>query len=174
MRVKIIEALKKIKELKRKSDELKVKVREHCAGLDCDTPTYADQRGQIKEWLQSNHDIVKEIGHLRTSIQRTNLDTKVTIELGGKFVTKCIAEWIDRRRELAKMEEGLWLQLYDKGLNEKYEHKLTPQAPVTTIKRVLYFDPKERDTKIELYRSEPALIDATLEITNAVTELKEA
>lgn len=172
--MKIIEALKKLKELKRKADELKLKVREHCAGLDCDTPTYTNPHGQVKEWLQSHHDIVKEIGHLRTSIQRTNLDTKVQIELGGKFVTKSISEWIDRRRELAKMEEEVWKQLYDKGLKEAYEHKLTPQAPLTTIKRLLYFDPKERDTKIELYRSEPGIIDGTLEIINAVTELKEA
>ena len=63
--------------------------------------------------------------------------------------------------------------LTDKGLKETYQNQLTPNAPVTIIKKRLYFDPVERDRKIELYRSEPSIIDSTLEITNAVTELLE-
>ena len=41
------------------------------------------------------------------------------------------------------------------------------------VKIVRCYDPTTRDTKIELYRSEPVLIDSQLEITNAVTDLIE-
>ena len=127
----------------------------------------------MAEWLQSHSDIIKEILHLKSSITRTNLNTLVTIELGNKQVTKSISEWIERRRELAKLEEDIYRMLTDKGLKETYQNQLTPNAPVTIIKKRLYFDPVERDRKIELYRSEPSIIDSTVEITNAVTELLE-
>ncbi len=170
--MKIIEALKKIKDLKRKADDLKDKAKQYCADLDVNTPMYPDQKRQVAEWIQGYSDVVKEIGHLKTSIQRTNLKTMVEIELGGKYVSKCISEWIDRRRELAKMDEDIWRVLTDKGLKDS-NYQLTPQSPLMTSKKILYFDPVERDKKVELYRSEPGKIDSTLEITNAITDLIE-
>lgn len=171
--MKIIEALKKIKDLKRKADDLKDKVQTYCVDLDCDTPTYPDQKRQISEWLQAHSDIMKEILHLRLAVQRTNLQTNVTIELGSKYVTKTIAEWVHRRRDLAKEEFEMWSRLTEKNYQEKYKQKLTDKAPEIIINRRLYFDPKERDEKKELYRSEPGIIDGTLEVINAVTELIE-
>jgi uncharacterized protein Yka (UPF0111/DUF47 family) len=172
--MKIIEALKKIKDLRRKADDLKEKIKLHCADLDCETAPYPDQRRQVAEWLQAHSDIIKEILHLKMSISRTNLATLVTIELGGKQVTKSIMEWIERRRELAKLEEDVHRMLTDRGLKDTYQNQLTPNAPITIIKKRLYFDPVERDRKIEMFRSEPSIIDATLEITNAITSLIES
>ena len=172
--MKIIEALKKIKDLARKADDIKAKIKEHCADLDCETPVYPDQRKQISDWLQAHSDIIKERAHLKTSIQRTNLATKVTIELGDVFVTKCISEWIDRRKEFAKLQEDSYRVLTDNGRRESYVSQPTPNSPAVTIKRRLYYDPSERDKKIELYRSEPSKIDSTLEIINAVTDLIES
>lgn len=171
--MKIIEALKKIKDLKRKADDLKDKVGEYCADLDCDTPSYPDQKRQVSEWLQAHSDIIKEIIYLRVAIQRTNIETDVTIKLGDKYVTKSIAEWVHRRRDLADEEREIWSRLTDKSLMEKYRQKLTDRSPEVIIKRRLYFDPKERDEKRELYRSEPGLIDSTLEVVNATTDLIE-
>ena len=171
--MKIIEAMKKVKDLQRKADDYKIKVTAHCADLSCETPIYADQKREVAGWLQGHEDIVKEILHLKCSIQLTNLKTEVTIEIGGKFVKKTIAEWIHRRRDLAKMQENLWRCLTDKGLKETNLVQLTPNTPQQTIQRRLYFDPRERDQKIEIYRSEPSLIDAALEIVNAVTDLIE-
>lgn len=163
--------MKKVKDLQRKADDLKEKISKYCADLECETPTYPDQKREVTGWVQSAHDIYKEIGFLRISIQKTNIETEVTIELGGKFVKKTIAEWVHRRRDLAKSDEAIEKALTDKGLKEGYTSQLTPSSPQTITKRRLYFDPSERDKKLELYRSEPSLIDATLEIINATTEL---
>lgn len=170
--MKIIEAMKKIKDLSRKADDLKEKVGTYCADLDCETPTYPDQKRQVSEWLQAHGDIIKEISQLRYAIQKTNIETQVHIIIDGKTVTKSICEWIHRRKDLAKNEEAMWRKLNDKGLKEGYINKLTPNSPETIVKRRLYFDPAERDKKIEVFRSEPSIIDSTLEITNAVTDLK--
>jgi len=172
--MKIIEALKKKKDLLRKASDIKSKIKENCADLDCETPVYVDQRGEITKWLQSYSDIIKEIAHLSISILRTNLATKVTIELGGIFVTKTISEWILRRKELAKLQEDVYRVLTDNGRKESYVSQPTPNSPAVTIKRRLYYDPTERDRMIELYRSEPSKIDSTLEITNAITDLIES
>jgi len=171
--MKIIEALKKIKDLSRKAADIRDLIAKHCADLDCETPTYPDQKRQIQEWLQSHGDVIKEILHLRYSIQKTNVETMVTIEIGGNHVTKSIAEWIHRRKDLAKLEEDVYRKLTNRDLKEVYTQKLTDNTPEKQVKRRLYFDPAERDMKIEMFRSEPSLIDRTLEVTNCITDLIE-
>ena len=46
-----------------------------------------------------------------------------------------------------------------------------PGTSPTPVKIRRYFVAKERDEKIELYRNEPEVIDRTLEVVNAVTDL---
>lgn len=170
--MKLIQAMKKLKDLAIKAEDLRKKVSVHCADLSIETPVYPDQRGTVLGWLQSHGDILKEILSLRVSIQRTNLATSVTIELEGKQVTKSIAEWIHRRRDLAKLDMGAWSALGDRNLKE--QNLQTAQGgPVTEVRIRRYFDPAERDRKVEVYRSEPSVIDATLEVVNATTDLLE-
>lgn len=169
--MKLIQAMKKLKDLAIKADDLSKKVSNASADLNIETPTYgAEQRATVAGWLQSHSDILKEILDLRIRIQRTNINTEVTIELGGKQVTKCIAAWIHRRRDLAKLEMESWSKLTDRNLKET-NVQTAPGGAVTEIRIRRYFDPAERDAKIELYRSEPSVIDATLEVVNATTEL---
>lgn len=170
--MKLIQAMKKLKDLNTKAQDLRAKVGQFCADLTLETPTYPDQRGKVVEWIQSHGDVLREIMHLRVAIQRTNLQTQVAIELGGKTVTKSIAEWIHRRRDLAKLEQEIWAKLGDRGLKEQ-NVQTTPGGPVTEIRIRRYFDPQERDRNLELYRSEPSIIDGALEVVNATTDLVE-
>ena len=170
--MKIIEAMKRIKQLQEKTADLRQKVAQYCADVDFETPAYPDQKGQIDEWLQSHSDTIQEIARLRTSIQRTNLSTSVTIELGGKQVTKSIAEWIHRRKDLAKFDFDLWSKLGDRNLKEGVMQSTTGGNIQVKIRR--YFDPKKRDEMMALYKSEPSIVDGHLEVVNAVTDLVEA
>jgi hypothetical protein len=167
--MKIIEAMKKIKDLQKKAEDLRQKVKAHCADLDFETPLYADQKGQIQSWLQAHSDILKEILSLRVAIQKVNLSTDVTIELGGIQVTKTIAEWIHRRRDLATTEMEMWKGLTDRNLKEGAIQQTSGISREVKIRR--YYDAAEKDRKVDLYRSEPSIIDATLEVVNAVTEI---
>lgn len=170
--MKLIQAMKKLKDLAIKAEDLRKKVGANCADLSIETPQYADQRRQVSEWIQAHGDILKEILSLRLNIQRTNIMTSVTIELGGKQVSKTIAEWIHRRRDLAKIEMEMWGKLTDRNLKEQ-NVQTSPGGPVTEVRVRRYFDPAERDAKVELYRCEPSVIDSTLEVVNAVTDLIE-
>lgn len=171
--MKLIEAMKKVKDLQVKVDDLKSKIAMHCVDLDFETPYYGnDQKATVDGWLQSVHDILKEILELRIRIQKTNLGTPVTINLNGMPVTKTIAEWIHRRRDLAASEMDLWKRLTDRGLKEGTVTLTSNERKEVKIRR--YYTPAQRDEMIERFRSEPSTIDATLEVVNAVTELYEA
>lgn len=169
--MKIVEALKQIKDLKRKADDLRALVRDNCALSTLDTPKYPDQKRQVAEWIQAHSDVLKEIMRLKVAIQKTNLQTSVTIELGGKQVTKSIAEWVLRRRELAKEDLSMWQMLTDRNIKEGVGQ--APGGQPLEIKVVRFYDAAERDKKKELFSSEPSTIDGRLEVVNAVTDLIE-
>jgi len=171
--MKLIEAMKKLKDLNVKAEDLRKKVSLNCADLSIETPLYgADQKATVDGWIQAHGDLLKEILRLRLAIQRTNLATQVAIQLDGKAVTKSIAEWIHRRRDLAKLDMAMWGSLGDRNLKEQ-NVQTSPGGPVTEVRIRRYYDPAQRDAKLELYRSEPSVIDATLEVSNAVTDLIE-
>lgn len=171
----IVEGMKQIKILLRKHADLCDKIKAHCADLSYETPVYGtetDQRQKVQGWLQSCGDIVQEVSDLKRRISRTNLETMVSIQLDGRAVSKCITEWVARRISLAALDEGAWRALTDRGLKEGQLQATQPgQTPQkVTIRR--YYEPAVRDAKVELYRSEPMLIDQAMEGINATTELK--
>jgi len=172
--MKLIEAMKQIKTLTAKAEDLRKKVQQYCADLDFETPTYGtaeEQRETVRGWIQAHSDVVKEILRLRVAIQRTNLQSNVAITLGDKAVTKSIAEWIHRRRDLAALDFESWKMLTDRGLKEGNIQTTAGGSKEIRIRR--YYTPAERDKNLELYRAEPTTIDATLEVANAITELVE-
>ena len=169
--MKIIEAMKLTKDLMRKAEDLRKKVGLNCAHHDIDKPEYDNPDATIKGWIQAHSDIVREIEKLRLAIQQTNLATSVTIEMGGKQITKSIAAWIHRRRDLAKYDAEMWGKLTDRGLEPGFRRSSVGDAEPIPVQVVRHFNPAERDKMKEYYRAEPSLIDGTLEVVNATTEL---
>ena len=170
--MKVIEGMKLIKELQIKADDLRKKVSQYCANLDFETPMYKDQKAQVDQWIQAHTDIIQEILKLRSRVQRTNIATIVEMTIGDKRVAKTIAEWIHRRKDLANLDAAMWGALSDRGLKEQRVQS-TVGGPVTEIKIRRYYDPVKRDEMVSLYKAEPGIIDRTLEVTNAVTDLLE-
>lgn len=169
--MKIIEAMKRVKLNEEKIVDLQAKIKQYCVHLNIEKPAYKDQHARVKEWLQSCTDLTQENVRLLCAIQRTNLETPVTIELGGKSVTKTIAEWVWRRRKYAEIDRQTWSGLSDRGLKEGISQSPTGGQVEMTLVR--YFDPVERDNRVLMYREEPGLIDSTLEVVNATTDLLE-
>jgi len=172
--MKIIQGLKQIKDLSVKAHDIGLLIQENCAIDNITTPKYgtnAQQRKKVDGWLQAYSDILKEILEIRIQIQKTNLITYVDIELGGKSVIKSIAEWIHRRRDLANDEFKVWELLSDRGIKEGRAKNASGDE--FDIKLIRFYNPEEKDAKMGLFKSEPGLIDATLEVTNAVTDLVE-
>lgn len=170
--MKLIEAMKRVKQNKEKIADLQAKIAGHCANLSHETPVYGTETPtKIREWLQGCTDLSQDNVQLLVAIQRTNLATAVTVTLGDTAVTKRIAEWVWRRREYAALDLATWSKLTDRGLKEGQANTSTGQP--FELKIVRHFDPVQRDTKLALYKSEPHEIDAALEIINAITDLIE-
>lgn len=172
--MKLIEALKGIKDLQRKADDLVTLVAENCAISTLVSPKYGlDQQSTIDGWIQSHKDLLKEIARLRLAIQRTNLVTDVTIELNGIAVTKPISYWIQRRQELAGLELKMWNHLTDRGIKEgEYVQRGSSDDPIK-VNIIRYFSPAKKDKMRDALQSEPHIIDSKLEIVNAITDLVE-
>ena len=168
--MKIIEAMKQVKQNKEKITDLQNKISQYCANLSFETPLYGSEtKTKVNEWLQSCADLTQDNIKLLCSISKTNLNTDVTIELGGKQVKKTIAEWVWRRREYAAIDLATYSKLTDRGLKEGSAQ--TSPGVMTEIKLVRHYDPVIRDEKLSMYRSEPHQIDSALEVVNAVTDL---
>ena len=173
--MKIIEAMKEIVRLHEKAADLRAKVAQYCADLDYETPTYPDQEAQVREWIQSHTDTVQRIARLREAIAVTNVRTLVTIELGGVAVSKTIFGWIQRRGNgdkklgLASLDQQMWASLTDRNLREGVAANSSGNTLPVKIRR--HFQPQLRDRKVLEYRSEASIIDAKLEVVNAITDL---
>lgn len=169
--MKLIEALKQSKDLARKADDIKRLARDHCAISSLESQKYPDQAQQVSIWVQSYCDILKEMLRLRLAIQKTNLETEVIIEIDGKNITKTIAAWIHRRRDLAGSELEIWRALSDRNIQEGLGK--SPSGDPIEIRIVRFYDPAEKVRKMEVYASEPSIIDGRLEVVNATTDLIE-
>lgn len=170
--MKIIEGLKQIKMLAKKAEDLRKKISQNSAYLSNETPVYKNQTQQVAEWLQAHSGTLKEILRLRIAIQKTNLQTMVAIDFGQNvIVTKSIAEWVHRRRDLAIAEKAGWTALTDRALREGQLKQSTGELIPVTIVRC--YDPAGRDSMVSLFDMEPTIVDSKLEIVNAVTDLVE-
>ncbi len=170
--MKLIEAMKKVKRNREKIADLHAKISAASAHLSHETPQYEDPKAKVASWVQSCTDLSKECVQLLTAISRTNLETKVTIDLGGKPVEKTIAEWIWRRREFARLDIGTYQKLTDRKLREGTIQSSTGVDMQVTIVR--NYDPEERDKMLEMFSDEPSMIDSSLEVANAITDLIES
>lgn len=172
--MKVIEAMKKIKANKAEIADLQNKIFANSARLSFETPQYGDgQTNKIAEWTQGALDKSRDCIDLLTRISRTNLATIVTIDLGGKAVSKTVAYWVYRRREYAALDLLTIQKQSDRGLKEGGVLPNPSGGPTSTVSIVRYYDPAKRDERMAIFAAEAAAIDAALEVSNAITDLVE-
>lgn len=169
--MKLIAALKSVKELQVKAADLREKIARHAAYMSVETPVYPNQREQVSQWLQAHEDITREIASLSVRLARTNAATLVPIRVGAVLLTKPITEWIIRRRLLADLDQKAWTSLTDRGLQKEAAIPSSSGGEPTKVTIIRCFDPVQRDEKVALYKGEPVAIDVALETVNATTDL---
>jgi hypothetical protein len=174
----IVGGMKLRKRLIEKAADLRQKINAHHARLDNTSPTYKTDEAQTKVvagWLQAHRDITALMEAISLSIQETNLKTKVEVVLDNKPITKSVAAWVLRRRELAPLDLQAILQLNDapenRGLRELSMADPNDKTKLNVVKVVRHYDVVNRDKMKDLFAHEPSRIDAALETINATTEL---
>lgn len=167
--MKVIEALKKTKLLRGQIDALQGQISLHCAKKNFETSPFPDPKAKVRSLLQAAHDLNLELESLNHRIHKTNVNSRLKIDIGGQPIEKSIDEWIYRRRLGAAVDQATWSKLTDRGIKEEQIKQTDGSFMIVTIDR--HFDVAERDQKLAAYRSEPFLIDTALEIWNAVIDL---
>lgn len=176
--MKLIEAIKKIKEIDQQVNSVSQKLAENSADLEHHNPAYGsveEQTKQIQAWLCQAHDLLELKENLKYRISKTNNATMVTITVGGKDITKSIAQWMTRRRETAIAEASVWTSLFQRPKMlrpesiECLDAAGNPAKKISNVRR--YFNVKQADEKVQTFAQEPSMIDGKLEVVNAITEL---
>lgn len=168
--MKIIEAMKQIKALEHKAKDLLELARKHAADLDIESAVYPDQKGQVKSWIDAYIGCLDTIISLQTKIQKTNTETVIPIIIGDDKIVRTISGWLYRKNKIAT-ETSIWKSLTDGNCRDSAFVESSGKQRDIKVRR--YYDPQLRDKKISLLSQEPFLIDAALEVTNAVTDLIE-
>jgi len=172
--MKLVEALKEKKRIKRQLDDYVLLVKDHCAIPSTERPRYGSdeaQREQVNRWIQGHFDLLKRYSNLSLAITKTNIETVLSIDLDGKVVTKTLAEWILRARELATLEYKMWSSITDRGIREEVIPSQIKDGQPFEKRIVRFYDPKKREEMRMSLLNEPSIITAKLEIANAETDL---
>lgn len=170
--MKVVEALKKIKANRKKITDLNSKIACIASHMEneADSLAYKNPADKVKEFVQSAFDTQRENSKLLSRVQKTNLNTLVTVELGGVQVTKTVAEWVYRRREGVDHEIETYRNM---RTNMKPGAIQKPDGTIIVNNVIRNYDEEQRDKRMAILQEEKSLIDAALEITNAVTDLIE-
>ena len=169
--MKIIEALKQIKMIDTKLQKIAKDIGNNSARLDNQTSPYADPVKQVASWVQSARDLIRDKEMLTHRVHVTNVNTTLSIEIGGRTITKTLDQWLTRRRHGIQSTQTILSQLTDRGLKEVAEKNAAGE--INVVKIVRHYIAEERDKELAILLEEPYLIDSALEIANATVELVE-
>jgi hypothetical protein len=186
--MKIVQAIKAIKDIQKQIDDLMDKVQKYSSDEDDQDPVYGTvekQTDQISSWMQAIRDLNAEIERLDYCIKKTNVITMVTIKLGDKEIKKPIASWIKRgqssigkrgnkRLSLSESDLRAWQCLRENTGRTETKVVKGKDGGDVVVKFRRYWDPKKRDEMMKLYASEPSIIDGVLEEVNATVDLIES
>lgn len=170
--MKLIEALKRLKMNRKKVTDLAALIKGNIEHMDGEKTKYSNPKLHVESWVQSIKDISLENEKLLARIQKTNLETPVSITLpDGKIVTKSISEWICRRREGIDFEELSYRSMRYTLKDKAESNPVTGELMVNKV--VHNFEASVKDQRLMHLSEEPLIIDSALEIVNATTDLME-
>ena len=170
--LKLTQGLKLQKSMISDIAQLEALVTKHSADFENETPLLGDaskQCAQVAAWAQSARQLENDLEWLNLRIQKTNNATLVTVELAGKQVTKPLTSWIHRRQKGCDRMTSLEQAHNDRGLKEQSIRNSSGVTETMKIRR--YYDPQAQAQRIMDAKREKSLIDSTLEVVNATTDL---
>lgn len=170
--MKIIEALKKIKLNQKKIEQTTLLMNKYSAKMEDEKFPYDKEPiQQLKDWKQSIMSLLKDNEELLIRIFKTNLNTQVTIELpDGKSVSKSISAWMIERDKTTPLVARMASSYTDNGLKPR---TVEEDGKLKVVQVQLAYEPEKVDQLRSDLLEVPSIIDSTLEIVNATTDLLE-
>lgn len=163
--MKIIEGLKKIKQLDRKIEKNNERIKKWCSFLQHpgDAPATYDA-DDIRKMMQQSADWAAEKARIRHALHRTNIETSV--EFDGKIYSIDEMLCLQNITLPQKLNQLKLLRREEKG--GSWRAKDDKDAKV-----IMQYDPKERDQAIADIEDALVRLDETLDSVNMNTDLVE-
>lgn len=143
-------------------------IQKYCAKLETEKPDFGtdeDQRKEVACLLQANKDLMQEYLALKWQIEKTNLETSVSIN--GNTYT--ISEMLVIKRKLGKHMVDTFKALSKTHAQHRLSYHRTGDGNIPAI--VQYYKEDERNKSILKWQNLVDEIDSRLEVINATTEL---
>lgn len=166
--IKLIEAMKELRLIEKKMERNRGYIERYSSVLNTEKPyfgTEAEQRKEVKSYIQANSDLFKRYLELKRAIEITNLKTVIKVE----GYEGSISEILVIKRKLAKLMEATFA-----SLNDRRAERMKAQTPMIDGAQphiVRLYDEKEKNENIRYWQDLYSAIDARLEVVNATTDL---
>jgi hypothetical protein len=171
--MKLIEALKNLKTIEKRIDKNCQQIGEYAAYVSAEPPAFETeerQRQEVTSLVQGNLDLAKEYLRLKTAIEFTNLNTKVSI--GQRDNT--ISELITIRRTSGKFvtmtHNALQATKALQKLQQFYQRN-NGVNPLEPAKVIPLYSEADKNKALREWDEFYSAIDGKLEVVNAETEL---
>lgn len=171
--MKLIEAMKEVKLLEKRIERNLTQIQQYATYNTITGPAFesADiQREEVAKLIQANGDLVTRAITLKGAIDRTNLDT--IVEHHGKKLS--IHELILLRIKWGHYMVGTYKSLNTTvGMNQFNLVSRQGVDATNPPKLITLYDEQKKNEALKYWQELIEDIDATLEVVNAVTDLKE-
>jgi predicted ribosome quality control (RQC) complex YloA/Tae2 family protein len=171
--MKLIEALKNLKTIQKRIEKNCGMIGEYAAYVSVETPAFETedkQRQEVASLVQSNLDLIKEFLRLKTAIEFTNLNTKVTI--GSR--EHSISELITIRRTSGAFVPATYGALNNRVAMQKLQNVYKTAGgvnPTEPAKLIPLYSEADKNKALAAWDEFFSAIDGKLEVVNAETEL---
>lgn len=169
--MKIIEGLKKLRILEKRMQSNNMDIQKYSAIVSTEKPNFNtedEQRKEVMSRIQANLDLVHEHLTLKKRLEKTNLETQVTIQ--GKTYT--ISELLVLRRGLGKHVIQTYTSLNESGATMRLRNAVKIDGqPAPHVVRM--YDERTKNEQLRAWSDFFDEIDSKLEVVNATEDLKE-
>ena len=168
--MKIVEAMKELRTIEKRMQSNISYLDQYSSILNTERPEFGteeDQKKEVAALLQSNKDLMAQYLKIKSSIEKTNLETLVEI----KGETKSIGEWLIIRRKLAKVMEMTYSALSSNNASNRMRMNMGSSDRTPQI--IKMFDEKIKLEGLDKWQTMSDNIDARLQVINALTDIIE-
>lgn len=166
--MKIIEALKELPVLEKRIARNNEQIKEYAGLPSWETSPFGGaglQTDKVQSLVQSNLDLIDRHSKLTLALAITN--TQVKVDIGGEV--KTITEWIAFRRKTYALMKSTFDSL---DVSAAIERAGRPKVELTEgVKVERMFSEENKLKSLERIRAIRDLVDGTLEVVNATTDL---
>jgi hypothetical protein len=164
----LIEGMKKLRLIEKRMTGNASDIERYASMVSTEMPIFESleaQKRKVTQLVQANGDLMHEYLTVKNAIDKTNIETQVTLEQG----TYTIAELLIIKRKLANLMATTFKALNENTGQSRLRH--APNTPENPAHLVRLYDEEFKMRGLREWQDLYHVIDSRLEVVNATTPL---